>query len=84
MGIGINIGVPLYWPPPYYYAPPPVYYPAPVIVQSPPPVFTPPAPPAEAWWYYCAESRTYYPYVQSCPGGWQRVSPVPEDQRAPR
>ncbi len=28
-------------------------------------------------WYYCAESKTYYPYVKECPGGWQRVTPQP-------
>jgi hypothetical protein len=81
--IGINIGVPLYWPAPYYYYPPPVYYP-PVVVQQPPTVYVQPAPPAEAFWYYCPDSRTYYPYVASCASAWQRVSPVPEDQRPPR
>jgi len=77
IGIGINFGVPLYWPPPYYY-PPPVYYP-PVVVQQPAPVYVQPAQPAESYWYYCADSRLYYPYAQSCPSGWQRVSPVPQD-----
>jgi hypothetical protein len=42
-----------------------------------------PAEPApQVWWYWCAESRAYYPYVQQCPGGWQRVAPqtvVPAD-----
>lgn len=58
--------------------------PAHAFVQSPPAVSVQPAAPAEAWWYYCPDSRTYYPYAQSCPAGWQRVSPVPEGQRAPR
>ena len=83
IGIGINFGVPLYWPPPYYYYPPPVYYP-PVVVQQPAPVYVQPAPPAESYWHYCADSRMYYPYVQSCPAGWQRVSPVPLDAQQPR
>ena len=33
--------------------------------------------PASAYWYYCAESKAYYPYVKHCPGGWQRVAPQP-------
>jgi hypothetical protein len=28
-------------------------------------------------WYYCAESRSYYPYVQQCAAGWQQVTPQP-------
>ncbi len=28
-------------------------------------------------WYYCASSNGYYPYVRSCPEGWQTVSPTP-------
>ena len=34
--------------------------------------------PAQHYWYYCADSRAYYPYVKDCPGGWQRVSPQPQ------
>ena len=33
--------------------------------------------PASAYWYYCAESKAYYPYVKHCPAGWQRVAPQP-------
>jgi hypothetical protein len=29
------------------------------------------------WWYWCEGSRSYYPYVKDCPGGWQRVAPQP-------
>jgi hypothetical protein len=57
-----------------------------VVVAPPAPVFverSPPAePPAQVWWYWCAESRAYYPYVKECPAGWQRVAPqtvVPAD-----
>lgn len=28
-------------------------------------------------WYYCANSRAYYPYVRNCPAGWQRVPAQP-------
>lgn len=27
------------------------------------------------YWYYCRKTDTYYPYVQSCPGGWMQVVP---------
>lgn len=30
---------------------------------------------AQAWWYWCAGSNAYHPYVSECPGGWQRVAP---------
>lgn len=28
-------------------------------------------------WYYCRDSRTYYPYVRRCAGGWEKVPAVP-------
>jgi hypothetical protein len=83
---GVTLGVPLYAP--YYgYAYPAYPYPAypPVVVQSAPPVYVEqgaaqavPAPaPAAADWYYCPASKSYYPYVSECPGGWQRVPSQP-------
>jgi hypothetical protein len=64
------IGAPLVYP--YYaypyYAPAPVYY-------APPPTYVEPAPAPQSYWYYCAPSRAYYPYVRDCPSGWQRVVP---------
>ena len=82
MAIGISFGFPLWYPPPAYYAPPPpAYYYAPRVVHSSPPVYVERA---EAvgersadWWYYCGQSKGYYPYVKTCPGGWQKVSPTP-------
>lgn len=64
----------------WYFYPAPVYpYPNPY---EPPVVQLPQAtlPPPTSYWYYCEASRTYYPYVASCPAGWQRVpaSPAPE------
>jgi hypothetical protein len=84
--LGFYFGLPLfgpaYYPAPYYY--PPAYYPPTVVVPSSPPVYieqdnAQPAPESsrQDWWYYCAESNTYYPYVKQCPGGWQRVTPQP-------
>jgi hypothetical protein len=35
------------------------------------------APAAQSYWYYCRSANRYYPYVQSCPEGWQKVLPTP-------
>jgi hypothetical protein len=35
----------------------------------------------DSWWYYCPAQRAYYPYVKTCPQGWQRVAPQPPDLR---
>jgi hypothetical protein len=64
---------------PYY-----PYYPYPVY-QQPYPVYTQPAPvyaPSVApssvqYWYFCAAANGYYPYVPSCPSGWQAVPTTP-------
>jgi hypothetical protein len=79
---GFNFGVPLY-PAPYYYPPPAYYYPPPVVVApSAPPVYIEQSQPSSApqgdyFWYYCPDSKAYYPYVKECPSPWQRVSPRP-------
>lgn len=58
---------------PRYYTPAPAYYAPP-----PPPVYIEqPQPQPQAYWYYCASAGAYYPHVQSCPEGWQRVAPQP-------
>lgn len=88
--IGFYFGPGYYGPSPYYYGGPgyyPYYAPPPVVVApSPPPVYIEQAPaapqmaapaPAQNNWYYCADSRSYYPYVKECPGGWQQVAPTP-------
>ena len=70
---------------PAFYAPYPYYYPYPAPYYGyppPPPVYiqqndTPVTPESQLYWYYCQGSRAYYPYVQDCPGGWQRVMPHP-------
>jgi len=77
--IGGAFFAPWYWPGPYYY--PPAYYPPAYY----PPSYYPPATEymeaqpsaAPSYWYYCAASRAYYPYVRECPGGWQQVAPQP-------
>jgi len=74
-----------YYPSPYY----PQYYPPVVTVPVAPPTYVEqgevdapppsaaPAAPEPGYWYYCDDSRAYYPYVKECPGGWKRVSPQP-------
>ncbi|MGB8856681.1 MAG: hypothetical protein WCC58_08440 [Burkholderiales bacterium] len=77
--VGLYIGAPLFWP---YYSYAPAYYPQPVVVapapqvvyvEQAPPVVAPPA--AQQYWYYCGNPQGYYPNVQACPGGWQKVLP---------
>lgn len=81
LSLGLHFGVPFAWYDPYYYYPPPYYYPPAVVAPATPPVYVErgdAAPePAQNWWYYCGQSRAYYPYVKSCPGSWQRVPPTP-------
>ena len=74
------------YPYPYYgYAP--AYYP-PVVVQeqptvyveqqafsAPPPSSAPQAQAQQQFWYFCQDSQTYYPHVQTCASPWQRVTP---------
>lgn len=69
--------VPLYEPlfdpgPGYYYSPPPEAY-------SPPPGSSPVVyieqATEPAYWYFCPQLNTYYPYVLECPEAWQQVLP---------
>jgi hypothetical protein len=83
-GFGVPYAYPYYYYPPYY-APYYSYYPAPVVVQQSPvyveqnPQSAPAAQPSPTagYWYYCSNSRAYYPYVKECASGWQRVAPQP-------
>lgn len=67
----------------WYFYPQPVYpYPdpyVPPVVVAPQPVPAAPvmAAPAPQYWYYCDASRTYYPYVATCRGGWRQVPATP-------
>ena len=78
-------GYPAYGYPAYGYPAPAYDYPPAVMGSSSPPVYVEqgvaqaaPAPSqAQGDWYYCAASRTYYPYVGECPAGWQRVPAQP-------
>lgn len=88
VGVGFGFGYPFWGP--WYYPPPYYYYPVPVVVPAQPVTYieqrvveqrSAPAPDRGAWWYYCDGSRSYYPHVKECPGGWQRVAPVPPPAR---
>jgi hypothetical protein len=62
--------------PPIVVGPPPAYYaPPPVVVQEAPPAYGPAPQPVEQYWYYCQDSKAYYPYVKQCPNGWMKVVP---------
>lgn len=77
LGAGLVLGSAILWaatrppPAPVYVAPEPV-------VVMPPRVVAVPAPPSAEWWYYCRPAGAYYPYVQTCPTGWERVAPRPD------
>lgn len=81
---GFSVGAPWpyysYYPYPYYA--PYAYYP-PYVVQQQPQVYVeqPQAQPSQpsGYWYYCADSRAYYPYVKECASAWQRVAPQPQN-----
>ena len=73
--VGVGVGSPSWWGPPYYYSYYPGYYSPPAVVQQAPPAYIQQTPAAPNFWYYCQAPEGYYPYVQSCPGGWTTVSP---------
>jgi hypothetical protein len=82
IGVGFAFGGPFWYPAPWYYAPPPYYYPPAVVVSSPPLTYIERqdvAPASTDWWYYCEQSKAYYPYVKTCPTGWQKVAPSPQE-----
>lgn len=86
---GLSIGSPWYFSPyyypygyPYYY---PYYYPPAVTIPSEPQEYiekprSEEQPDLTGVWYYCPESKTYYPYVKECPGGWQTVPVKPSSE----
>ncbi len=62
----------------YPYYPYPVYgQPYPVYTQPAPAYAPSAAPPSVQYWYFCTAANAYYPYVQSCPSGWQAVPAIP-------
>ena len=76
---------PYYYPPyqPYNYP----YYAPTVEVPAEPPVYieryqSKPSSTPSGVWYYCSDSKAYYPYVKECPGGWQIVPAEPPSEQA--
>jgi len=69
----------------WYFYPRPVYpYPNPyipyiVVEEHPAEDIGPDEPPPAQNWYFCASADGYYPYVPSCPEGWQVVPSTPPD-----
>lgn len=83
IAVGVILAAPM-----YRYFPAPVYA-APVIAAPAAPTVyiergeaqPTAAQPGGDWWYYCAESRAYYPYVKECAAEWQRVAAEPPANR---
>jgi hypothetical protein len=63
-----------YYGPPYYQQPQVVVQPAPIYVERNEQEAQPP----ESFWYYCPNSRAYYPSVPSCSEAWVKVPPRSE------
>ena len=76
-------GVPYYYANDVYYVQQPSGYavaqpPADAqIAETPPPAAAPAGAPASGNWYYCESSKTFYPYVSTCPEGWKQVPATP-------
>lgn len=49
------------------------------LSQSPPPPGPEAVPQSPQNWYYCESAKGYYPYVTSCPSGWQMVPASPPE-----
>lgn len=74
----INVGPWYAYPSPAYpYANPYGLPPTVMTVPYQPPAASPPGPPPTQYWYYCTAAKGYYPYVPSCPGGWEKVPATP-------
>ena len=78
---------PYYYPYAYSYTYPysPYYYPSAYYGPSTPQNYIEQyqpesSPPKSEVWYYCRESKVYYPYVKKCPGGWQTVPAQPPSE----
>jgi len=71
VGPAFSFGVfPFFWDPFWFPSPYPAYTYAPPLVIEP-------QPKESAFWYYCVDTKAYYPYAQQCPGGWLKVAPTP-------
>jgi hypothetical protein len=95
MGYPYNYGYNYPYSYPYYsQSVVPIQQAAPVYIQQTPQAATIPPPAATQQgqnavtnnqnetgnWYFCRESNAYYPYVSTCPNGWEQVAPTPPQQ----
>jgi hypothetical protein len=80
-GPRIAIGIGPFWGPyGYAYAYPYAYpyaYAYPPVVSQPSQQLSIQPPSSLPSWYYCDNTKGYYPYVRQCPGGWRPVAPTP-------
>jgi len=67
-GFGVD---PFFWDPFWFPSPYPAYTYAPPVVIQPSSQTNP------TYWYYCVDTKAYYPHTQQCPGGWLKVVPAP-------
>ena len=51
---------------------------------SQPSAQAPPQSESAASWYYCNDTKTYFPYVRECPSAWQQVVPQAAPGQEPR
>jgi hypothetical protein len=91
--LGFYFGAPYRYRYPYYgypYFPYPysvyTYPPAGITVPSQPPVYIErepdrSTPENEGYWYYCADPRGYYPYIEECRSEWRPVPARPPAKR---
>ena len=86
VGIWFGAPAPVFYPhyypryyPRYYYPPtvvvPAPAYPPPVYIEQPQTAAPAPTQGSAAYWYYCRDTQTYYPYVQQCASPWEQVVP---------
>ena len=74
--------------PAFWYLPAPIIAPRIIMAPTAPPVYIEqgnaqpaPSPAAAEWWYYCADTKAYYPYVKECALEWERVAAEPPANR---
>ena len=77
--VGAIVAAPAFW-----FLPAPIYARPVVVEPAAPTVYIEQgdAQPASGrstgeWWYYCADSKAYYPYVKECAREWQPVAAQP-------
>ncbi len=78
--LGVVIGAPLWWHSWHAWPHYPRYYERVIVERQGPTVYVEKDAAneeldANQYWYFCPDSKTYYPYVKQCSSPWQRVVP---------